>query len=127
MPERMDLDHGSHDVAGNQRIAHASVRLSDAVTDIAHREDGWLAAGFENAVADLFDERSKVECARVALTMRAVNQHLWLAKVLLGPVHAKPQRIALEVHLAQPLTAQLPRIVWHVRALLRRPPSTLIQ
>src|ERR1700716_3303812 len=101
MTERVDLDHGGHDVARDERIAHPAVRLGHPVANVADREDAWLAAGLEDAVADLFDQRAEVERARMTHSVRAVDQHLGLAKILFGPIHAHAERVALEVHLAE--------------------------
>ena len=88
--------------------------LSDAVADIADREDARLATGLEHAVADFLNQRSEVERAGVAHAVGAVDQDLGLGQVFLGPVHTQPQRVALEVDLAQALAAQLASIAGHV-------------
>src|SRR5262252_1729934 len=111
--ERMDFDHGGHDVARNERVAHASVRLRHAIANVAHSEDTGFAAGFEHTVADFFDQRAEVKRARMTLPIRAVDQHLGFAEVFLGPVHAQAQGIALEVHLAETLAAELTWIARH--------------
>ena len=115
----MDLDHRRHDVARHQRVAHAAVRLGDPVADVADGEDARLAASFENAVADLLDERPEVERAGMAHAIGAVDQHLRFPQVLHGPVHPKAQRVALEVHLAQALAAQL-SVLCHPRTRVER-------
>ena len=114
MAEGMNLDHRGHDVARHQRVAHAGVGLGDAVADIAHREDARLTTGLEDAVADLLDQRPEVKGAGMTHAVRAVDEDLGLGQVFLGPVHAQPQRVALKVHLAQALAAQLPSIAGHV-------------
>src|SRR5438132_13194691 len=120
MTERVDLDHRRHDVARHQRVAHPAVRLGDSVADVADSEDARFAAGLEDAIADLFDERTEVERARMAHPVRAVDEDLWLGKILLVPVHAQAQRVALEVHLAEALAAQLTRVGGHGLRLIRR-------
>jgi hypothetical protein len=74
-----------------------------------------LPPASKTPVADLLDQGSEMERARVSLAVRAVDQHLRLGQVLLGPVHAQPQRIALKVHLAQALAAELAGIARHRR------------
>ena len=64
------------------------MRLGDAITDIADGEDGWLPIYLEHAVADLLNERSKVERARVPHTIGAIDEHLWLGQVFFRPVHS---------------------------------------
>src|SRR5216683_4437486 len=120
MTERVDLDHGGHDVARDERIAHTAMGLGDRVADVADREDAWLAASLEYAVADLFDQRAEMERARVAHSVRAVDQHLGLAKILFGPIHAHAERVALKVHLAEALAAQLACVGGHGLRLTRR-------
>ena len=120
MTERVDLDHRRHDVARYERVAHPAVGLSDPVANVADREDAGFTAGLEDAVADLFDQRAEVERARVAHPVRAVDQDLWLGEILLGPVHAQAQRVALKVHLAEALAAQLTWVGGHGLRLIRR-------
>jgi hypothetical protein len=99
MAERVDLDHRRHDVPRDQRVAHAVGRLDDAVADVGDHEVGRLAARLVHAVRDLLDQPAEVEGAGVAHAVRALDQDLRLAEVLLGPVHAQPQRVPLEVDL----------------------------
>jgi hypothetical protein len=66
MPERVDRDHRRHDVAGDERVAHAVRGLDDTVADVADREDARLPAGLVDAVADFLDQLPEMERARVA-------------------------------------------------------------
>jgi hypothetical protein len=47
-----------------------------------------------------------MERPRVAHAVGAVDEYLELAEILLGPVHAQAQCVALVVDESQPLTAQ---------------------
>jgi hypothetical protein len=104
--ERVDLHHRRHDVARDQRVAHPAGGLHHPVADVADGEHGGLAAGLVDAVADLLDQLAEVERAGVAHAVGAVDEHLRLAQVLLGPVHPQPQRVPLVVDQAESLAAE---------------------
>src|SRR5439155_7923577 len=89
------------------------VCLSNAVANVAHGEYTRFATRFEYPVADFFDQRTEVECARVTHSVGTVDQHLRLGQVLFGPVHAQAQCVTLEIGSAQTLAAQLAAIYWH--------------
>jgi hypothetical protein len=107
MPQGVDLDHRRHDVAGDERVAHAVGGLDDAVADVADGEDARFPAGLVDAVADFLDQLPEVERARVAHAVGAVHQDLRLAEIFLGPVHPEAERVSLMVHHAQSLAAEL--------------------
>ena len=101
----MDLNHGCHDVARNERIAHTVCRLDHAIADITDCEDARLPTCLKDTVADLLNQRLEVERTRVTHAIGAINQYLWLGKVFFGPIHPQAKRIALVVHSAEALTA----------------------
>jgi hypothetical protein len=106
MTERVDLDHRRHDVPRDERIAHSLGRLDDAVADIGDHEVGRLAPRLEDAVRDLLDQPTEMKRARMPHPVGAFHEDLRLAKVILGPVHAQPERVPLEIDLAEALAAK---------------------
>jgi hypothetical protein len=106
MAERVYLDHRRDDVPRNEGVAHSLGRLDDSVADVGDDEVRRLAAHLEHAVGDLVDQVAEVKRARVTHPVRAFHEHLRLAEVILGPVHAQPERVTLEVHLTEALAAK---------------------
>jgi hypothetical protein len=62
-----------------------------------------------------------VKRAGVTHPVRALHEHLRLAKIVFGPVHAEPKRVPLEVDLTQALAAK-PLSVDQSRCLFGRHP-----
>src|SRR5262245_4666658 len=87
LPERVHLDHGRHDVAGDKRVAHAVGGLDDTVADVADGKDAGLPARLVHPVADLLDQLPEVKRPRVAHAIGAVHQDLRFGEIFLGPVH----------------------------------------
>ena len=87
MGHGMNLNHGRHDVARDEGVTHAFVRLGDAVTDVANGEDAWLATCLEDPVADFFDQWAEVKRSRMPHAIGAIDQDLRLGKVVFGPIH----------------------------------------
>ena len=106
MPERVDLDHGRDDVAGDERVAHAIGGLDNTVADVADVEDPGFPAGLVYAVADLLLEPPEVKRPRVAHAVGALHQDLRFGEIFLGPVHPEAERVSLMVDQAKPLTAE---------------------
>ncbi len=103
MAQGVDLNHGCHNVARNERIAHTVGRLNHAVTDVADGKDAWLPTSLVDAIADLLNQFSEVEGARVPHTIGTVNQYLRLGKIFFSPVHPQAKRVSLVIHSAKVL------------------------
>src|SRR5689334_4288512 len=114
MAKGVNLHHCGDYISRNERVTHAGRCLHHPVADVAHCENARFSACFENPVVDLGNQGFEMEGAGVAHTPGAFDEHLWLGKILFGPVHPEPKSVALMVVRSEFLAPKLPLRAGHV-------------